>query len=83
MMAAFREVMYMTDDAWQDKQEKIRKLLAMQRKFIELDQAQGVDMKDYFAPQEGDALDGFRDEYTELAMEVVDDAHALKGSKRD
>ena len=73
----------MSDNAWQDKQEKIRKLLEMQRKFIELDHTQGVEMKDYFAPQEGDALDGFRDQYTELAMEVVDDAHALKGSKRD
>jgi hypothetical protein len=73
----------MPNDAWQDKQDKIRKLLAMQRKFIELDHAQGVDMKDYFAPQGGDALDGYRDEYRDLAMEVVDAAHTLKGSKRD
>ncbi len=73
----------MADKAFAAKREKIEKLLAMQRKFIELDHAQGVEMKDYFAPEEGDALDGYREEYMALAMEVVDDAHAVVGSKRE
>ncbi len=73
----------MADQAIDAKREKIRQLLAMQRKFIELDHAEGVDMKDYFAPAAGDTLEGYRQDYQELAMEVVDDAHAIVGSKRD
>ena len=73
----------MADKAIDSKREKIEKLLAMQRKFIELDQAEGVEMKDYFAPAEGDALAGYKEEYMALAMEIVDEAHAVVGSKRD
>ena len=72
----------MADQALDGKREKIKKLLAMQRKFIELDHAQGVEMKDYFAPEEGAPLQGFREEYNALAMELVDQAHAIVGSKR-
>ena len=64
------------------KQEKIKKLLEMQKKFIELDRARGISAEEYFTPEEGTELDGFRQEYMKLAMEVVDDAHAEKGSSR-
>lgn len=62
------------------KQDKIKKLLEMQKKFIELDRKQGVSAEEYFTPEEGSELDGFRQEYMKLAMEVVDEAHKEKGS---
>ena len=62
------------------KQDKIKKLLEMQKKFIELDRAQGISAEEYFTPEEGSDLDGYRQEYMKTAMEVVDDAHKEKGS---
>ena len=64
------------------KQEKIEKLLEMQRKFIELEQQGKVTAESYWAPESGAELDGFKDEYAKLANEVVDEAHAEKGSSR-
>ncbi len=64
------------------KREKIKQMLAMQRKFIELDQTRGVEMGEYFAPREGEPLKGYREAYTALALEVIDEAHAIVGSKR-
>lgn len=62
------------------KQEKIQKMLEMQRKFIERDQANGVSAEEYFTPEDGSALDGYRQEYRDLAMDVVADAHKEAGS---
>ena len=64
------------------KQDKIKKLLEMQKKFIELDRAQGVSAEEYFTPEDGSALEGYRQEYMKTAMEVVDEAHSEKGSHR-
>ncbi len=64
------------------KQEKIEKMLEMQKKFIELEQKGEVTAEGYFAPEPGSDLDGFREEYMKLAMEVVDEAHEDKGSHR-
>jgi hypothetical protein len=66
-----------------EKAEKIKKMLEMQKKFIEYEQKNGVDPKDYFSPDSGHDLDGYRQEYMKLAMEVVDMAHAEKGSHRN
>lgn len=63
------------------KQERIQKLLEMQRKFIELEQRGDFTPENYWLPKEGTDLDGFKDEYTKLAMQVVDDAHEEVGSK--
>ena len=63
------------------KAEKIAKLLEMQKKFIEYERANGVDPKDYFTPESGHTLDGYRQEYNKLAMEVCGDAHKEVGSK--
>ena len=52
----------------------------MQKKFIELDRARGVSAEEYFTPEEGSELEGFRQEYGKLAMEVVEEAHKEKGS---
>ncbi len=62
------------------KQDKIKKMLEMQKKFIELDRARGVSAEEYFTPEDGAELSGYREEYSKLAMDVVDDAHKEKGS---
>jgi len=65
-----------------DKKELIKKMLQMQKDFIAEEHKGGIDPKDYFAPQDGHPLSGYRESYEELATEVVDLAHAEKGSKR-
>jgi len=65
-----------------DKKAKIAELIAMQKKFIAYEQEHGIDMKDYFAPESGHMLDGYKEAYVEKAMELVDIAHAEKGSRR-
>ena len=64
------------------KAEKIQKMIEMQKKFIDYEHANGVDPKDYFTPAAGHELDGYRQEYMDLAMEVVDLAHDEAGSSR-
>ncbi len=63
-----------------DKAAKIQELIAMQKKFIAYEQENGVNFKDYFTPEAGHVLDGYRQSYMEKAMELVDVAHAEKGS---
>ena len=63
------------------KQDKIEKLLEMQRRFIALDRERGVNMDEYFAPDEDSDLHNYRQDYMECAMEVVQIAHEEKGSK--
>jgi hypothetical protein len=65
-----------------DKQEMIKKMLEMQRKFIEQEHKGGVSMEEYFTPSDDSQLKGYRQEYSELAMKVVDSAHEEKGSRR-
>ncbi|MCZ6565677.1 MAG: hypothetical protein O6852_06030 [Gammaproteobacteria bacterium] len=62
------------------KQDKIKKMLDMQKKFMELEQKGEVTAESYWAPTDGSALDGYKDEYSKLAMEVVEEAHKEKGS---
>ena len=65
-----------------DKQEMIKKMLEMQRKFIEREHKHGVSMEEYFTPSDDSELKGYRQDYRDLAMKVVDAAHAEKGSHR-
>ena len=65
-----------------DKQEMIKQMLEMQKKFIEYEQKHGVSMEEYFTPSDDSQLKGYRQDYSELAMKVVDAAHAEKGSQR-
>jgi hypothetical protein len=65
-----------------EKQEIIKKLMDMQKMFIKYEQENGVEMKDYFAAEDGHPLKGFRQEYMDLANKLVDMAHAEKGSHR-
>lgn len=64
-----------------DKAEAIKKMIEMQKKFMDYEHQNGVDPKDYFAPESGHDLDGYRQEYRDLAMSVVDQAHKEVGSK--
>jgi len=65
-----------------DKQEMIKKMLEMQKKFIEFEQQNGVDPKDYWTAGEGHPLHHYREEYNDLAVKLVDMAHEEKGSHR-
>ena len=65
-----------------EKQELITKLLEMQKKFMDFEHENGVEMQDYFSAEEGHVLKGFRQEYMDLANKLVDMAYAEKGSHR-
>jgi hypothetical protein len=54
----------------------------MQKKFIAIEQKEGVSMEDYFIAEEGHPLYHFRQDYMDLANKLVDMAHAEKGSHR-
>ena len=64
------------------KQEKIKQLIEMQKKFIEKEQNTGVSMQEYFSPDEQSELHGYNEDYMKIAMEIVEDAHQEVGSKR-
>jgi hypothetical protein len=70
------------DDTMSEKRELIEKMLKMQKDFIAQEQKGGIDPKDYFAPEDGHPLSGYRESYADLATQVVDLAHEEKGSKR-
>lgn len=64
------------------KAELIKEMLEMQKKFMDYEHNNGVDPQDYFSPESGHDLDGYRQKYQELAMKVVDMAHEEAGSER-
>ena len=64
------------------KQEKISKMIELQKKFMEKEHQNGVTMEEYFVPGGDSPLKGYREKYVRLAMEVVDDAHEEVGSHR-
>jgi len=65
-----------------EKQELIAKMLELQKKFIDYEHAHGVGMQEYFVPEEGHPLYHFRQDYMAMANQLVDMAHAEKGSHR-
>jgi len=64
-----------------EKAELIRKMLEMQKKFIAHEHEKGLDPREYWAPDSGEDLDGYRQEYMSTAMKVVELAHQEVGSK--
>ena len=64
-----------------DKQELIKEMLEMQKKFMDYEHKNGVSQEEYFTAQDGD-LAGYRQKYNELANKLVDMAHEEKGSHR-
>lgn len=65
-----------------EKTKLIKAMLEMQKKFIAYEQKNGVDPKDYYVPESGHLLDGYRQQYNDMAMKLVDMAHEEKGSHR-
>ena len=65
-----------------EKQDLIKRMIELQAKFIKYEQENGVTGFDYYTPQPGHALEGYRQEYNELAIKVVDLAHGEAGSHR-
>ncbi len=65
-----------------EKQEIIRQILALQKKFIAREQAGGLEPKAYYDPESGSELDGYEASFNELANRLVDIAHEEKGSRR-
>ena len=65
-----------------EKQEMIKKMIEMQKKFIAYEQENGVSQKEYFTAGEGHELNNYRQEYHDLAVKLVDIAHEEKGSHR-
>jgi hypothetical protein len=63
-----------------ERAELIQKMLEMQKKFIDIEHATGIDPKDYYAPEGGTYLDEYRREYNNLAMRVNKLAHQIKES---
>ena len=64
------------------KQDLIKEMLEMQKKFTAYEQANGVDPQEYFTPEAGSELYGYRQKYQELANKVFDMAHEEAGSER-
>ncbi len=65
-----------------DRQELIKQMLEMQKKFIDYEHENGLDPFDYYTPKPGHPLEGYRQKYQELANKLVDTAHAEVGSER-
>ena len=63
------------------KAEKIAEMIKMQKEFIAYEHANGVEPKDYFTPEAGHKLDGYRDKYQEISASVAEMAHGEAGSK--
>ncbi len=65
-----------------DKQEMIKQMLEMQKRFIELEQAGEFSAEEYYDSDGDSELAKFKRTYDELATKVVDLAHEEKGSRR-
>ncbi len=66
----------------EERQALIRRLLELQKKFIEYEHEHGLDPEDYYAPSPDHPLANYRQEYRDLAMRLVDLAHQEVGSHR-
>ncbi len=65
-----------------NKQEIIKQMLEMQRRFIEIEQNGEFSIEDYYDSDGDSELAQFKRSYDELATQLVDLAHAEKGSHR-
>ena len=65
-----------------EKQDLIKRMNELQKKFSDFEHEHGVDGFDYYTPPEGHVLHGYRDEYAALASKVLEMAHSEAGSER-
>ncbi len=68
------------NDLMKEKRELIQKMLKMQEKFRELSEAGGIDPAEYYNPPAGSPLDGYVNEYNDIASRVNQLAHVIKNS---
>jgi hypothetical protein len=66
----------------QEKQTLIDRMLEMQQQFIAYEHEHGVSGKDYWASSEG-LLANYRQDYADMASQVIDLAHRIVGSARN
>lgn len=64
-----------------EKAKLIKEMLEMQKKFMELEHEKGVTQEEYFSAPAGHQLAGYRQKYRDMAMKVMELAHAEKGSR--
>ena len=65
-----------------EKQEIIKRIMELQKKFIEIEQAGQFSAEEYYDSDSESELALYKREHEELATRLVDLAHAEKGSKR-
>ncbi len=65
-----------------EKQEIIQQMLALQKRFIEIEHAGEFSAEQYYDADSDTELARHKRDYNELAMKLVDLAHAEKGSRR-
>lgn len=65
-----------------EKQEIINQMIEMQRRLIELEQKGEFSTEQYYDNEGESELAKYKRTYDELAIKLVDMAHAEKGSQR-
>ena len=65
-----------------EKQEIIKQIMALQKKFIEIEQSGEFSAEEYYDSDGDSELARYKREHEELATRLVDLAHEDKGSKR-
>ena len=65
-----------------EKQDIINQMIKMQRNFIELERKGGFSSEQYYDSEGESELAKYKRAYDELAIKLVDMAHAEKGSQR-
>ena len=65
-----------------EKQEIIKQIMALQKKFIEIEQSGEFSAEEYYDSDGDSELARYKREHEELATRLVDLAHEEKGSHR-
>ena len=65
-----------------EKQKIIAEMLQLQKKFIDIEHKGEFSIENYYDSDGGSELAKFKKTYDELAIKLVDMAHAEKGSHR-
>lgn len=65
-----------------DKQQLIKKMIQMQKKFSAYEREHGLSPGTYYDPPVDHPLSAYRAEYDDLARQLIDLAHEERGSRR-
>jgi hypothetical protein len=65
-----------------EKQEIIKQMMAMQQRFIEIEQSGQFSAEEYYDSEGESELAEYKRSFDALAIRLVDMAHAEKGSHR-